>query len=403
MKKQETKLNKAGVEKKKSKFLLIFVCIFLAIVIILGSVLGIITAVNSANAAARYEGVNLSRGALNYLSSYYKYRYMVGLAQNGVEAYDSPSFWESVGEGEEKSYGELLRDSFKEYVSGLLVANHLFSVSSRYTSEHKKAVKEKLTAVLNSHGKSVSAFNEKSAKYGFTYSDIEDAAELIYKANMAQLVLYGAEGANLKSSASETVAECEKYLATYSHVSLMFIRDENVIEKDNDGNVYLRDMTAEEKAAREEIKASMRAAIENFKSNADGKITPETFEYYYKKSDSDMDMLSTGYYFNVNAAMTQSFAEEFSEVVELALSMKVGEYAETECSIGTCFIYKYENVKGAYADQDNDYFSDFYADAVYYLYPRVLSELSKGVIFTDKFDEVDILSVPKNYEISIGF
>ena len=162
-------------------------------------------------------------------------------------------------------------------------------------------------------------------------------------------------------------------------------------------------MTDEEKAAREEMKSKLRAAIESYNANTDGKITPETFDYYYKQSDSDMDMRLSGYYFNPSAEMTKSFAKEFPEVVSLALSMKVGEYAETECSVGTCFIYKSENVKGAYADTKNDYFSDFYSNAVYFLYPRVLSELSEGVIFTDKFEEVDIISLPKNSEISIGF
>lgn len=401
--KKEVKKQNEPQKKKKSKFLTIFICIFLSVIIIFGSVLGIVTAVNYANAAARYEGTLLSRGALNYLSSYYKYKYMVGLAQSGVEAYDSPYFWDKVAEGEEKSYGELLEESFKEYISGLLVANHLFSVSSSYTSEDRRIVSDKLASVLKSHGGSVSEFNEKSSKYGFSYSDLESAAELIYKAARTQLVLYGAGGENLKGSSAETVSECEKYFATYSHVSLLFIRSEDVIETDSDGNAYLRNMTDEEKAAREEMKSKLRAAIESYNANTDGKITPETFDYYYKQSDSDMDMRLSGYYFNPSAEMTKSFAEEFPEVVSLALSMKVGEYAETECSVGTCFIYKSENVKGAYADTKNDYFSDFYSDAVYFLYPRVLSELSEGVIFTDKFEEVDIISLPKNYEISIGF
>ena len=74
--KKEVKKQNEPQKKKKSKFLTIFICIFLSVIIIFGSVLGIVTAVNYANAAARYEGTLLSRGALNYLSSYYKYKYI---------------------------------------------------------------------------------------------------------------------------------------------------------------------------------------------------------------------------------------------------------------------------------------------------------------------------------------
>jgi hypothetical protein len=112
-------------------------------------------------------------------------------------------------------------------------------------------------------------------------------------------------------------------------------------------------------------------------------------------------MYEKGYYFRAESETTAEFAGEFPEIVERALTMKKSEYAEVECSIGTCFIYRYEPKKGAYTDKDNLFFSDFYSDASDYLYRESLRELSVLVEFRDAYFALDTLSIPKNYEFYV--
>ena len=162
------------------------------------------------------------------------------------------------------------------------------------------------------------------------------------------------------------------------------------------------DLTEEEKAERARVALLLRNAINERNNEGDGDwITPEMFEAYLPTSDGDKEMHSKGYYFRAEAEKTAEFAEEFPEVVEKALSLKVGEYAEADCDIGTCFIYRYDVKKGAYSDSSNVFFSDFYSDAADSLYSKTLDELSVLVEFRKHFDEIDALSVPKNYEFYV--
>ena len=57
---------------------------------------------------------------------------------------------------------------------------------------------------------------------------------------------------------------------------------------------------------------------------------------------------------------------------------------------------------GAYRNEDNVFFSDFYSDAADYFYEDALSELVGGVEFTRVYDEImNPLGIPQNYELFI--
>ena len=396
--KKEGKATSVAVTpRKKSRFLLIFVCIFLAIVLVFTGIFGIIALVKRNNAVARYGSYMIDGGEANYLASYYKYRYLVGLADSGISGYDTPTFWESKSESGE-SYGSLLEKSFKEYVSGILVANALFEKYSKLESSDKEKIKQMKERALESYG-SEEKFNEAAAKYGFDYEDYKGAVELLYKATKAQTVIFGASGEKLSSYPTEC---SEYYENNYSRVSLLFLRDEEIIEKDENGIVTIRPITDEERALRQEYADTLRTAIYNRVNNLDGeRITPEMFELFYKKSDSDLNRYR-GYYLAKNAESTVELATQFPEIVDKAMSMKVGEYAELECSIGVCFIYKEALDKNAFTDKDNVFFSDFYSDALYSIYSDMLGVYAPDVIFSDKFSEIDVVSIPKNYQFVIG-
>ena len=125
------------------------------------------------------------------------------------------------------------------------------------------------------------------------------------------------------------------------------------------------------------------------------------FEIYLKKSDGDANMHSKGYYFNRNAETTAEFAVEFPEIVEAALSMDMYEYLKVDCSIGVCYIYRYDTVDGAYSDKDNQFFSDFYSDASEYLFSDILLTLGEEVKFSDSYAEIDLISIPFNEDFYV--
>ena len=130
-------------------------------------------------------------------------------------------------------------------------------------------------------------------------------------------------------------------------------------------------------------------------------ITPETIRKYLPESDGDPNMHDVGYYFHPKAEKTVEFASAFPEVVKESLSMELYDYSYVDCSVGVCFIYKWENVSGAYKSNDNVFFSDFYQDASLYHFEKSLNLLSDEVTFGEKFDKIDIIKIPAISELFI--
>lgn len=386
---------------KRGRILLIIVSIFLATLLAVGGVFGIISAVQNARAAVKYGGVRIEDGTVRYLASYYKHLYKTALLSDGITVRDTEKFWSSEAE-EGKTHGERLCEGFKDYLSSIIVANRLFLDYSSYKKADKSRVRETVEEILlySEANGSVEEFNRLSEPYGFDYDDFLCAAELLYKAEMAQLIIYGTDGENLKNFSSE----CAEYLDEYSHVALMFFRTEETFllddagerTYDSEGNAVMRPLTDTELALLNEKIAFLDLAIEKYEKDESGQISPETFELYLDQSDSDPDMKSTGYYFHEDAERTAEFASVFPEVVEASLDMELYEYRKVECSIGVCYIYKYDVQSGAYTNGDNVFFSDFYSDAADALFAEALYTFAPDVDFTDRFSDIDIVSIPMN-------
>ena len=389
----------------KNRFLTIFICIFVSVVLVFGATLGIIAGVRSSKAVVAYSGVRISEGALRYLSSYYKLTYIRALSSMGVKVSDTEKFWNSDS-GDGVTYAELYNESFEGYVRSVAASASIFLSESSYTKEDRKSVEATIEEILKYKANgSVKEFEQIAEKYGFDYDDFCEAAELLYKADRAKYITYGESGENLVYFPDE----CAKYLETYSHVSLLFIRDKEMFVLDEEGNIVyengsalLRDMTDAEKSERQSYIDKLDAAIAARENGEDNQITPEMFEIYLEKSDGDGDMHKKGYYFSENAETTVEFAEEFPEIVETSLKMKVGEYEKVQCSIGVCYIYKYAVTDGAYSDDENPFFSDFYRDASDYLYSDILATIAPEVRVKEKFSLVDYSEVPSLLEFVIA-
>ena len=378
----------------KMPFMTRFVCIFLSIVIVFGGVVGAMLLAKNVRAVAKYDGVTIDEGTAVYLASRYKALYMRELSFTGITPIDTPAFWASEDK-EGVTYGERLERGLRDYIAAILAANSLFNTHSRLTKEDTASIAASIDEVLKyTADGSKSRFNELTEEYGFDYGDFECGTELLYKAQRAEIVIYGYEGAALPSYPKL----CEEYLGEYTHVALMFMRTETKLLENDDGSLYEVDMTHEEKQARaaeiEYLRAHISARAEGDTSR--DWITPEMFNIYLQKSDGDKEMHSIGYYLHPSAETTVMFAGDCPDVVDVALGLEIGEYGEAEYEAGVCFIYRYETVDGAYSNTKNSFFSDFYADAADYHYTRSLDALSTEAVFTESYGLINVVAIPKN-------
>ncbi len=404
-KRMENKQKGSFIEKikssKKNRLLTIFVCVFMSLLLVFGGVFGTITLITELNATVRLGAITMDEGVTKVFSSYYKYLHLTALRRSGYpDATDTTIFWQSVREEDGKTQGEVYLTSLQNYISGILAGCDLVRSSSGLSDSDKKVIKEKVEAFVSYYG-SVDEFNRVSSEFGFDYDDFERAMELSYTSALAFNKMYGYEGVNLRSGTADAIAGCKDYFSSYSRVKLLFLCDEKITEKGDDGEYTERDLTDGEKEEREKWAAELREAIRCKTEGLDGAITDVMFDMYLEKSDGDPNMHKSGYYFNENATQTAKFALEYSEVVERALEMEIGEYAEVDTEIGKCFIFKCPLVDRAYENSDDPFFSDFYSDAAAYLYTESIKILSKEAVFKPKYDEIDILSVPMNNNLFV--
>ena len=390
-------------EKKKMPIILIIVACFAAAVVVFGAVLGIIIAVNRSGAVVSYGGVTMDEGEAAYFISRYKVSYISSLRRDGVDAEDTAEFWESSDAGG-RTYGELMSEGAVRYLKEIVVGCYLFDRYASLKANDKDAISRAVAEVIDYHASGDrKEFEAEAEKFGFDYSDFKDAVAMLYKATNAFAAIYGEDGSAISSDA----AACEEYLAEYSHVKLLFIRTEEKMTKDDEGNEVFTPLTNEEKAKRLATIEAIKASIDAVAAGGDGQMTPAAFDSFMSKhDDGDEAMHNTGYYFHKNAETTAEFAEAFPTVVEKALAMQVGDFAYVEVSIqdeelegldGYCFLYKYNASAGAYATKGLEiWFSDFLWDASVSAFADAIDGLIEGASEGKSLAEIDITSIPMN-------
>ena len=403
-------MNKSQKTKKKmsrNKKMLIILCIFMSLVLIFGITLGIMLGVKNARARFSYGGVRIEEGESAFLSAAFKYSFVSKNASKGAE--DTPEFWNSLYK-EGVTYGDFLRSETEKYIKEVVVKNYLFDSFCELTLTDEVAINRTVKEVLEFRAEgSVEKFDEIYAAFGFDYEDFENAAELLYKEQVVGDVIYGVDGAKMKSFTEE----CDRYFEKYSHVKLLFIRTEDKFLLDANGNRVtdehgkdtLIPLTDTEKAEINSLLSEIREAIDAYENKSSGlRMTPEYFDLLLLEHGSDDPVKeSSGYYFSDESSYTANFItnddhsvdSQRVEIVKRSLSMKKGSYAELPYSGGVCFIYKYENTDGAYTDTSADgFFSDFYSLAAENAFADAIGELLPEVKVSDKFSDIDLVSMP---------
>lgn len=372
---------------KSKKIFLIFTALFLGCILIVGIVFGTIAIVKGSGSVMKYKGIYLDEGVANYLSASYKNDFI-----NTYACTDSEEFWNSLSFGN-KTNGEILEESTEEYLKHVLIGSYLFDRNSKLTKDDKAVIDKAIDEVLAYRADgSVERFNEIGAAMGFDFKDFKKAAELLYKYEMAELIIFGYEGVSLAMGGFD--AECNEYFKNnYSKVRLMIIRTDNESESG----------TALAKVA------DIREKIN------DGRMNEEAFLWhiqneYPTNTPNDTD----GYYFSKNSSYSKQFIDDAlvlkdgaDKIVDIALSMDEGEYAECELSYGVCFIYKCElgnSEDGAYNSSSLErFFEDFYKLAVPYVYIKTTEVFIPDVKVKDRYKSDYVISQPVNDLLVIRF
>lgn len=393
--------------RSKPRLFVIIIAVLLAVTLTVGAVLGIVAIVREAGSVASFEGVRVSEGVANYLASSRKREYMRYLgASTGTPASDTPEYWATEGEGG-VTYGELLRADVEAYIRQVVIGAYIYDMAGGLDSYDKEYLDTITGDILTREADGdEKRFNEFASSMGFDYDDFCEGTALVYKYKLAGSLVYGSGGEGL------TASEREEYLATYSHIKLLFIRTKYEYATDADGN-YITDagayvkyeLSASEVAERVGDIENIRSLIEGKKNGADAIISPEVMSTFIDKYNSDDSYSKIGYYLSPKSSFVYDsiynqdpdFVEFSEKIATAAFSAEIGEYVEFSTEDGVGFIYKYEVEPGAYSKSAlSDFFSDFLSDAASYFYSREIEKLSPAVKIKDSFAKIDLVAIPYN-------
>lgn len=390
--------------KTKNNFLKIFICSFVAVVLVFGLVLGIIMMVKDANAVVSFEGVTMDEEVTSFFITLNKNQYIGLLNASQVEDVSDNHFFWNRDAGAGKTYGELLIEDTKNFIRLIMVTNYIFDSQRGLTDKDERLISDAVASILDlKAGGNVDKFNEKAQKCGFSYDSFEDAVTMLYK----YAIVMNVNGVNLSE------ADKKAHIEEYTHVKLLFIRTESTFEVDSDGNrvvgndgYEMHEYTEAEKAAVVKDIEEIRKAIAISGTGVDGGMSELMFNNFLKKykNDGSVSMVNSGYYFSEDEKFTSVFKQQYSDIVDTALEMSVGEYAEAEFAYGTCFIYKY---KTDIADLNNSNlsgcFDSFYSTLMLEYFDKTFSAIGKDVEFKSEYDGIKIFDLWCNSELIPSF
>lgn len=404
MKKKDMGKALTSAERSKRVFI-ISSALFLCCVLTVGIIFGAVGIARNTSSVMRYKGIYLKDGVANYLAATYKYDFMSALTRNGVECYDSPYFWESESD-DGRAWSEVLSENTEKYIKRVMIGSYLFDRNTRLNKDDKAVIEKAVSEVLDFRAEGdVGKFNEMAEPMGFTYRDFEKAAELMYKYEMAEAVIFGYDGAALESG--NFAAECREYFeSAYSRVKLLIIRtDGELITDAETGKEVLSeydDVTLAKVMADIE---RIRKLIYNAENDVfDEQMSEQAFAMYIDKYKTGTVNDTEGYYFSDSSSYSLEFAEDAPQVVSLALSTEIGHYAECELDFGVCFIYKCKLESNAYTRIGlSHFFEDFYVNASSYVYSKSLDAYLSEVTVKDRYNKNAVVDKPYNFELSVRF
>ena len=392
-------------QERSRRVFVIFSAAFLSVVLTVGLIFGVIGIARSTSSVMSYKGIYLSEGVSNYLTASYKYDFMSSLKRSGVDCYDSHYFWESEA-SDGKTWGDVLKENTESYLKRVLVGSYLFDRNTRLNSNDKSVIDKAISEVVEYRADgSIQRFNEIGEKMGFGYRDFVKAAELMYKYEMAQTVIFGYDGSALESGYFS--AECDEYFEdNYAHVKLLIIRTDGELVTDSETGKEV--ISEYDEATRAKVLADIeriRKLIGNHNNDVgDEQMSEAAFDMYIDKYKTGTVNDTEGYYFSQESSYSLEFAEDAPEVVRLSLATDIGYYDECELEFGVCFIYRCPLEDNAYTRIGiAHFFGDFYAKAASYVYTKSLDAYLDAVTVKNRYDRGAVVDKPYNHDLALKF
>ena len=408
---QQNAAQTASADKTR-RIVIIAVCALLACAVLFGAAMGIIIGVRNASYVIVCDGVGIDEGVAKYLASYYKADYKTSLQMQGIQVTDVPAFWsQKIHPDVTTTYGDYLTMYVENSIKNLLAANSIFDSKLTLTKEDKAELSvatQEILAYRSSGDKA--AFNTATSTYGFDYGDFVRATEMLYKAYILPMRLFGMDKATMAATYS---AECEEFLNNYVRASLLFIRTDNTYVYDNEGkyivdekgNYVTRPLSEEEIAER-------LADIEKLKGIASGEYEIGLFSDMWKKYEKENNKELYDAYFYSSSDFTAAINEKYSSVMDLLYDLEDYKLGYTEDSktddknnfVGYTFVYRDVTQAGAYiSGDDKPCFDDFYDLCAYDIYDKMLSEVVAKAELRDGWDEITPVYIPYNTDYVARF
>ncbi len=409
--------------KRTRRTVIIVLSAILAAAIVFGIVLGVVTLVRSASYVMTLDRVGIDKGVASFLISIYKHDYIETLLNNGIDASDSNEFW--LKKRYTGTEGDLFNYEVTEYLKGIVAANVLFDEYATLTDEDIYKIDFAVQEVLNFQaGGSKKTFNELTSSMGFDFKDFKRGTEMLYKLRVVYNTVFGESGSKMQTSFADY---CDTYYnANYIRAKILIIRTQDTYKfdengemiKGEDGKYEIRTLTEEEKLERADYIARLDSCVAQLKNNPDNTIAFNDFnnlldEVAEKYKENVTSAVKNGYYLAKGSDYTTKLS--LDGIINEAFNLEVGEIYTCETGVTVaedndkstgfsykCYVYKMEKEARAYKNSSLEhFFVDFNALASVSLYGEIVDEYSKNVEIKDKWDAINPVAIPRNYNYRV--
>ncbi len=392
----------AAPKKKRKKLLIASVAAVLAVALVLTLVLLLIPK----SPALTYHGVSIDSEMYAFWYSMLKTEFMRSYGLSG-STHDKAAVWDAPcpHEGADgKTWGEVLDADIHRAIKLKLISAVMYDELGLEMADNQRARVEAYYDDMREYVADGSASELRSLleTYGTTPSALRRCAVIDLKSELLwyQLSLGGAShmgGEDLRYLSAEEIMK--EYTENYRRVKIVYVNDSVYGSYENGNRIEIPLDFTGPGAQNDTDKQELDAYIAN------GKMTPEIFETYLKKSDEEIHAAGTypsGIYLKIFTDLSErGFLEK--AVAEVLYSVEPGELVKVETDRGVRYLYGYPLDNAAFLREESKaFFGSLYSDAAESaITARASAELSEVTEHTENYKELNVYTIPYNKDFKL--
>ena len=220
---------------------------------------------------------------------------------------------------------------------------------------------------------------------------------------------------------------CDTYYnANYIRAKILIIRTQDTYKfdengemiKGEDGKYEIRTLKEEEKLERADYIARLDSCVAQLKNNPDNTIAFNDFnnlldEVAEKYKENVTSAVKNGYYLakgsdyttklSIDGIISEAFKLEVGEIYTCETGITVDEDTDNPTGFSyKCYVYKMQKEDRAYKNSSLEhFFLDFNSLASVSLYSEIVDEYSKDVEIKDKWNALNPVAIPRNYNYRV--